>query len=289
MSTMAFDTYTAAKRLRGAGFNEHQAEAAVTMVRDAIGADQEARATKADVDTAISGLESRLTARMDILEVRMGTLEVRMDALEARIDTLETRMVDTFATKGRACRARNATDTSALRRGSRRRRGQRHHRRRAQGALIFTWPGTGRLPARDSASLASAKCVIELVSNVEPHIHRPDGGQHAESYLRIVLWVTAMVDNSSISLFRLMPRYRASSFNRACVSSGKRRVDVVICHSPVISSPGVGAPRKRFVSTTIRIGFHKEGPRPRISRSFCNSSSYRAARRTSDKVKRRLN
>ena len=92
MSAMAFDTYTAAKRLRGAGFNEHQAEAAVTMVRDAIGADQEARATKADVDTAISGLESRLTARM-------GTLEVRMDALEARIDTLETRMVDTFVTK----------------------------------------------------------------------------------------------------------------------------------------------------------------------------------------------
>ena len=69
------------------------------MVRDAIGADQEARATKADVDTAISGLESRLTARMGTLEVRMGTLEVRMDALEARIDTLETRMVDTFVTK----------------------------------------------------------------------------------------------------------------------------------------------------------------------------------------------
>ena len=99
MSTMAFDTYTAAKRLRGAGFNEHQAEAAVTMVRDAIGADQEARATKADVDTAISGLESRLTARMDTLEVRMGTLEVRMDALEVRMDALEARMVDTFATK----------------------------------------------------------------------------------------------------------------------------------------------------------------------------------------------
>ena len=92
---MAFDTYTAAKRLRDAGFNEHQAEAAVTMVRDAVVADQEARATKADVDAAISGLESRLTARMDVLEARMDTLEARMDT---RMDALEARM-DTFATK----------------------------------------------------------------------------------------------------------------------------------------------------------------------------------------------
>ena len=92
---MAFDTYTAAKRLRNAGFNEHQAEAAVTMVRDAVVADQEARATKADVDAAISGLETRLTARMDALEARM---DARMDTLEARMDTLEARM-DTFATK----------------------------------------------------------------------------------------------------------------------------------------------------------------------------------------------
>ena len=117
MSAMAFDTYTAAKRLRDAGFNEHQAEAAVTMVRDAVVADQEARATKADVDAAISGFESRLTARMDVLEARMDTLEARMDtrmdtlearmdnrmdALEARMgtrmDALEARM-DTFATK----------------------------------------------------------------------------------------------------------------------------------------------------------------------------------------------
>ena len=76
------------------------------MVRDAVVADQEARATRADVDAAISGLESRLTARMDVLEAHMGTLEARMDTrmdtLEARMDTrmdaLEARM-DTFATK----------------------------------------------------------------------------------------------------------------------------------------------------------------------------------------------
>ena len=99
MSAMAFDIYTAAKRLRDAGFNEHQAEAAVTMVRDAVGADREARVTKADLDAAISGLESRLTARMDTtrvdLDAAISGLESR---LTARMDTIEARM-DTFATK----------------------------------------------------------------------------------------------------------------------------------------------------------------------------------------------
>ena len=49
MSAAAFDTCTAAKRLRDAGFDEHQAEAAVSMVRDATGADREQPATKADL------------------------------------------------------------------------------------------------------------------------------------------------------------------------------------------------------------------------------------------------
>ena len=99
MSAMAFDTYTAAKRLRDAGFNEHQAEAAVTMVRDAVGADREARVTKADLDAATSGLESRLTARMDAtradFDAAISGLESR---LTARMDTIEARM-DAFATK----------------------------------------------------------------------------------------------------------------------------------------------------------------------------------------------
>ena len=81
----------------------------MTMVRDAVVADREARVTKADLDAAISGLESRLMARM-------GTFEARMD---------------TFATKAELA----ALEISALRRGSRRRRGQRPHRGRTQGAL----------------------------------------------------------------------------------------------------------------------------------------------------------
>ena len=51
MSAAAFDTYAAAKRLRDAGFDEDQAEAAVSMVRDATAADRDQLATKADLAT----------------------------------------------------------------------------------------------------------------------------------------------------------------------------------------------------------------------------------------------
>ena len=67
MNAATFDTYTAAKRLRDAGFDERQAEAAVSMVRDAAGAEREQLATKADLDA----LESRVDAKLASLEARM--------------------------------------------------------------------------------------------------------------------------------------------------------------------------------------------------------------------------
>ena len=60
MNTVTFDTYAAAKHLRDAGFDERQAEAAVSMVRDAVGADREALATKADL------AELRAATRADL-------------------------------------------------------------------------------------------------------------------------------------------------------------------------------------------------------------------------------
>ena len=60
MNTVTFDTYTAAKHLRDAGFDERQAEAAVSMVRDAVGAVREALATKADL------AELRAATRADL-------------------------------------------------------------------------------------------------------------------------------------------------------------------------------------------------------------------------------
>ena len=55
MSIGDFDTCTAAKHLRDAGFEEGQAEAAVSMVRSAAGADREQLAAKA----GLASLEAR--------------------------------------------------------------------------------------------------------------------------------------------------------------------------------------------------------------------------------------
>ena len=74
MNTATFDTYAAAKRLRDAGFDERQAEAAVSMVRDAAGADREQLASKADVAELkgdIAALESRVDAKLAALEARL--------------------------------------------------------------------------------------------------------------------------------------------------------------------------------------------------------------------------
>ena len=46
MTVATFDTYAAAKRLREAGFDEGQAEAAVVVIRDAV---TEGVATKTDI------------------------------------------------------------------------------------------------------------------------------------------------------------------------------------------------------------------------------------------------
>ena len=70
MNAAAFDTYTAAKRLRDAGFDERQAEAAVSMVRDAAGADRDALATKADLAALETRLRAELATKADLAELR---------------------------------------------------------------------------------------------------------------------------------------------------------------------------------------------------------------------------
>ena len=114
MTAAAFDTYAAAKRLRDAGFDERQAEAAVSMVRDAAGADREQLATKADVEalrtaTKADLAELRAATKADLAELRAATkadlAELRADlaALESRVDAklaaLETRLRADLATK----------------------------------------------------------------------------------------------------------------------------------------------------------------------------------------------
>ena len=107
MLTTAFDTYAAAKRLRDAGFDERQAEAAVSMVRDAAGADLANLATKADV-AALKG---------DIDALRTAT-KADIAALKGDIDALRTETkADIAALKGDidALRTETKADTEALR------------------------------------------------------------------------------------------------------------------------------------------------------------------------------
>ena len=60
MNGTTFDALEATETLERAGFDERQARAVAGVVRGAVGADRDALATKADLDT----LETRLTARL---------------------------------------------------------------------------------------------------------------------------------------------------------------------------------------------------------------------------------
>ena len=64
--SQAFDTLAAAKALRGAEFDERQAEAITTVIRRATSADRADLATKADIanmatKTDLAELEARIT------------------------------------------------------------------------------------------------------------------------------------------------------------------------------------------------------------------------------------
>ena len=79
MGATAFDTYAAAKTLREAGFDERQAEAAVTMVRDAV---TEGVATKADLDKGLGALRTDLDKGLAALKAELKT---DMADLETRL------------------------------------------------------------------------------------------------------------------------------------------------------------------------------------------------------------
>ena len=81
MNAVAFDTYAAAKRLRDAGFDERQAEAAVSMVRDAAGADREQLATKADL------AELKAELKGDFAELKGDFAELKGDVEALRAST----------------------------------------------------------------------------------------------------------------------------------------------------------------------------------------------------------
>ena len=62
MSTATFDTLTTARKLEAAGVERRQAEAHAEALREAVSADRDALATKADLDAKLAALETRLRA-----------------------------------------------------------------------------------------------------------------------------------------------------------------------------------------------------------------------------------
>ena len=62
MSAAAFDTLTTARKLEAAGVERRQAEAHAEALREAVSADRDALATKADLDAKLAALETRLRA-----------------------------------------------------------------------------------------------------------------------------------------------------------------------------------------------------------------------------------
>ena len=92
MPVAAFDTYTAAKTLRAAGFDENQAEAAVTVIRDAVA---ESTVTKADLQAGLAELRTDMAdLRADMKEnyaTKAGLAELRAD--------LKADMAATYVTK----------------------------------------------------------------------------------------------------------------------------------------------------------------------------------------------
>ncbi len=84
MTVAAFDTSSAADRLRGAGLGDVQARAIVDSIRDAQAAGIQHLATKADI--------ARLEGRIAELEGRIGGVEGRIIGVEGRMSGLEGRL-----------------------------------------------------------------------------------------------------------------------------------------------------------------------------------------------------
>ena len=82
MTTATFDTHQAVRRLEAAGIDQHQAEAIVSEMRDAVG---ENVATKADLAAAVADLKA------DMLKVAIGII-VAVVALNVALATALIRL-----------------------------------------------------------------------------------------------------------------------------------------------------------------------------------------------------
>ena len=91
MSIAAFDTYAAAKKLREAGFDERQAEAAIDMVRDAF---TESVATKAEIARLEAKVDNGFVGLETATKAEIARLETATNAEIARLETVIERAVN---------------------------------------------------------------------------------------------------------------------------------------------------------------------------------------------------
>ena len=92
MTATVFDTHAAVTTLRGAGFDERQAEGVVSMVRQALA---EGVATKADVKDLrgdIKDLRGEIKGLRGEIERLESKIENEIKRLEGRIENIEDRM-----------------------------------------------------------------------------------------------------------------------------------------------------------------------------------------------------
>ena len=64
MTASTFDTLAATRELKAAGIEAEHAEAIAGAMRQAVSADRDELATKADLNTAVTTLETRMTATL---------------------------------------------------------------------------------------------------------------------------------------------------------------------------------------------------------------------------------
>ena len=88
MTATVFDTHAAVTTLRGAGFDERQAEGVVSMVRQAL---SEGVATKADIKD-VRGEIKDVRGEVNELRGEIKNLRGEIQNLEGRIESVEDRM-----------------------------------------------------------------------------------------------------------------------------------------------------------------------------------------------------
>ena len=81
-----FDTLAHARRLKDAGFDERQAEAAVAMVRHAV---TEGVATKADIKVAVAELKTDIAANKADLKAAVAELKTDIAASKTDISAVK--------------------------------------------------------------------------------------------------------------------------------------------------------------------------------------------------------